>query len=78
MLVTGESAGLKLVGLCYAMGFIGVITTVGYDDSWSNSEPDSEADLGRCWCPHCWMHHPRWLLPLVPRWNEVQLMMLMA
>ena len=29
MSVTGESAGLKVAGVCYTMGFIGGITRVG-------------------------------------------------
>ena len=33
---------------------------------------------GRCWFPHCSMHHPCRLLPLVPQQAEVQLMMSMA
>ena len=41
MSVTGESAGLKVAGVCYAMAFIEASPDSDDDDSWSNSEPDS-------------------------------------
>ena len=44
MRVTNERAGLKIAGVCYTMGFIGVITESDDDD---DSEPDSEADGGQ-------------------------------
>lgn len=48
MPVTNECAGLKIAGVCYTMGFIGVITELDDDDdSLSNLEPGSEGDGGQ-------------------------------
>ena len=61
MSVTSESAGLKVAGVCYAMGFSEASPESDDDDSWSNTKPDSEG-WRRCWFPHCWMHHHHWFL----------------